>query len=92
MEIELLIISTEARISEIDLSSVSTTPEEEVRHLRTFCLFLPYALVPSDSQKLTQCEDSVLKLSPWTPCLQQPLDLVCFTTIDGPSVLAMPFL
>lgn len=59
MEIELLIISTEARISETDLSSVSTTPEEEVRHLRTFCLFLPYALVPSDSQKLTQCEDGV---------------------------------
>lgn len=57
MEIELLIISTEARISKTDLSSVSTTPEGKNRHLRTFCLFLSYALVPSDSQKLTQCED-----------------------------------
>lgn len=75
MEIELLIISTEARISETDLSSVSTTPEEEVRHLRTFCLFLSYALVPSDSQKLTQCEDGVPQVKSLTHAFNSHLTL-----------------
>lgn len=59
MKIELFTISKEARVSEIDLSSLSVTPWEGVRNLRTFCLFLQYALAPSDSQKLAQWENGV---------------------------------